>query len=936
MKTPKVYVLPLATADADLNLIGGKGMSLASLSAAGFPVPDGFHVNADAYRAYLEAHNLQEQLMHLAQPALVEKRVSFEGASRDIQSLFTEHDMPEDIQRAIVSAYRSVEGVDAVAVRSSANAEDLPDMSFAGQQDTYLNVQGEDAVIAAVRNCWASLWTERALSYRHDMGVDNDRVAMSVVVQKMVDADAAGVLFTVNAITGERSELLVNASFGLGESVVSGQVTPDSFTIDRESLGVRTSTIGAKEQIIVADVGGTIIKATDERERETASLSPAQLKVLAELALSIEAHLGGVPQDIEWAISLEKDSASSSGQQDFTLHLLQSRPITHLPSPPIHAVWEPRFPGEKLVRRGWVEHVLGPLSPLFETMYVQIALEDAYRKRELGGKVRPIPRHVTVNGWVYTRYGLNKVPDASNRLLKVLRGSWSAITMVLLYKFAWLKLWRYRGLPRYLAHIRRWKRLDARTATVEKLYLALRALAYADAEYWLYASSLQGLSKMANTSMTEFLSEHAADAGFVRGQSGTLGSQTTDLLAGYPSKSNDALVELARIATSIRADDALSTLVLTTPARRLMSTLESDAKDTARDIANYLDRYGQQTFTQDFVEPTLREAPVAMLSNLQFMVAGVGNIDPVASQAEAQQRRESLASKALDFFEDPVRSQFRKLYRSTSRDSRYREDAMFYMGAAWSVFRPLALELGQRLAAARTLDTADDVFYLTNDELLVAVEPLLVSQPPGPIALWGMRLLIRALLGAEAAANYTGQQDEAADLAIQGLKEKAGAQRDLRDARKRLHAPATIPGSLMKERMDAMTQHANEDETAEVITGFATSAGTISAQAAVLFAPEDFGRMIPGSILVCPFTTPAWTQLFAQASGLVTDIGGVGGHGSIVAREYGIPAVMGTGVGTQRIHHGQRITIDGDAGTVLLDEMHVDTETADEKYDDDE
>jgi pyruvate,water dikinase len=350
-----------------------------------------------------------------------------------------------------------------------------------------------------------------------------------------------------------------------------------------------------------------------------------------------------------------------------------------------------------------------------------------------------------------------------------------------------------------------------------------------------------------------------------------------------------------------------------------MVTLETKAQDTARDVARYLDKYGQQTFTLDFVEPTLREAPIAMLSNLQFMVAGIGNIDPVASQANAQQRREKIAAEALAYFDEPIRGRFKRLYRSATRDSRYREDAMFHMGAAWAVFRPLAMELGRRLVKVGSLSTADDIFYLTNDEVLVAVEPLLVGKPPGRIALWAMRIMIKALFGAKAAENFGRKKvDQEPDLAIQGLKEKAGEQRRLQVARKRLHAPATIPRDLMEQVSGAMTQVANEDENADVISGFATSAGTISAQASVLTSPEDFDRMIPGSILVCPFTTPAWTQLFAQAAGLVTDIGGVGGHGSIVAREYGIPAVMGTGVGTSRISHGQRITVDGDAGTVTL------------------
>ena len=891
-------------------------MSLASLSAAGFPVPDGFHVNADAYRAYIETHNLHNQLMQLAKPALVDKRVSFEAASSAIQALFLNHDMPGNIKESIISTYQSLEGNGAVAVRSSANAEDLPDMSFAGQQDTYLNVQSIDAVISAVQNCWASLWTARALSYRHEMGIDNDLVAMSVVVQRMVDAEAAGVLFTVNAITGERTEMVINASFGLGEAVVSGQVTPDSFTLAREDLQVRESAIGAKEQMIIADKDGTVLKAIDEQARDSASLSTAQMKALAELALRVEAHWDGVPQDIEWALSSTPNEGS--------FHLLQSRPITHLPPPPLEANWEPPFPGVKLVRRGWVEHLLGPLSPLFETMYVQLTLEDAFRKREEGprkggGKEMPVPRHLTVNGWVYARRGPSKVPDPRHRLVRKFRNTWFAMELLAGFKFTWLPLWRYKGLPMYLSRIRRWKKVNLETASAEKLYLGMRALANADAEYWLYANKLQGLSKIANATLTEFLSDHAADAGFLRGGSGALGSQSTDMLSGYPSKSNDALAELAQIAESIREDDDLSTLVLTTPAKRLMATLEGNSQDTAHAIANYLDRYGQQTFTQDFVEPTLREAPVAMLSNLQFMVACVGNIDPVGSQARAQQRREEIAEEAMAYFDEPIRSQFKKRYGKASKDSRYREDAMFYMGAAWVVFRPMALELGHRLVEVGSLSTADDIFYLTNDELLLAIEPLLVPEPPGPFALWGMRIMMSALFGAKAAENFGREKEgQEGNFSIPGLKEKAQKQRQLREARKRLHPPGTIPISLMGELKNTMTQHANEDENADLITGFATSAGTISAQASVLFSPEDFDQMIPGSILVCPFTTPAWTQLFAQAIGLVTDIGGVGGHGSIVAREYGIPAVMGTGVGTNRISHGQKITVDGDAGTVTL------------------
>ena len=888
-------------------------MSLAILSGAAFPVPDGFHLTCDAYREYISAHQLHDEIQALAQPQLADNKVSFASAARSIQALFQENEIPSGIAEDIRSALGLLDGDNpAVAIRSSANAEDLPELSFAGQQDTYLNVRGFPDVINAIRNCWASLWTERALNYRHEMGIDNDQVAMAVVVQQMVKAEVAGVLFTANVTTGDRSELLINASYGLGEAVVSGQVTPDNFIVDRHDFHVRSTTPGRKEVMVVPGTVGVTTKPVVPEAQHKVSLSAKQLSELAKLAIDVEQHYAGIHQDIEWAFA------------DGKLWLLQSRPITRLPPPPIEAKWEPPFPGAYLIRRGWVEHLLGPVSPLFESVYLELGLEDAYQKREgsLRRKQLPKPRHTTVNGWAYARYG-PQAPVLQNRFEKWFQGYWMFIDHVISYRFSWLPLWRYWGLPLYLSRIQRWKKIVPADASVETLYLGLRSLADADAEYWVHASRVQGLSKMANARMTAFLSEHAPEASFVRGTVGDVKLQaSTDLLSGYPSKSNDALGEVVRIAEDIRADSALTRLVLITPVSRLMAVLESDpiGYKTAAAITAYLHRYGHQTFSLDFVEPTQLEAPAAMLSNLKAMVAGTGATDPMAVQADTEQRRENTAVEALAYFEEPVRSQFAKRYRLDTRNSRYREDAMFYMGAAWAVLRPMALELGQRLVDAGSLLEAEDIFYVTNDELLVAIEPLRKTAPgrlPNRFAGWAMGMVFGAApTTRKTPSTEAKDKPTERESAIPGLKEKARAQKQLREARKRLHPPPGMPRSYMESVKDMLTQQITNDDHSEVIVGFATSAGTITAAASVLFSPEDFERMVPGSILVCPFTTPAWTQLFIQASGLVTDIGGIGGHGSIVAREYGIPAVMGTGIGTRRIVHGQVITVDGDAGTV--------------------
>ena len=234
------HVLPFAVQDnalaADLDTVGGKGQSLASMTAAGFPVPAGFTVTTTAYRQFVSDNDLQQAIIDGAKPELVGTAVSFDSASERIQALFAEAELTDELKAQIGSAYTAFgAGEPPVAVRSSANAEDLPDLSFAGQQDTYLNIRGSDAVFEAVRDCWASLWTARAISYRHEHAIAQEAAAMAGVVQKMVPSEVSGILFTANPATGKRSEMIVNASFGLGEAIVGGEITPDTYIIDPKS-----------------------------------------------------------------------------------------------------------------------------------------------------------------------------------------------------------------------------------------------------------------------------------------------------------------------------------------------------------------------------------------------------------------------------------------------------------------------------------------------------------------------------------------------------------------------------------------------------------------------------------------------------------------------------------------------------------------------------
>ena len=292
-------------------------------------------------------------------------------------------------------------------MRSSATAEDLPGLSFAGQYDSYLNVRGEWALLAAVRRCWAFVWTARAISYRLRNGVDQHAVAMAVVVQRMVRSEASGVLFTANPTTGDRDELVINTSFGLGEAVVSGDVTPDRYVLSKPSRGVKEFSIGAKESMVVpadgADGQGTKVQDVAEPQRTEQALPVSLLRELSGLALRVERVNDGVPQDIEWAVA------------EGRCWLLQARPMTALPPAPLRDVrWEPPTPGSAWIRRQVVENMPEPLSPLFEELYLD-GLDDSANAMQVAMGVPPgfmdrlfdRPMFATVNGYAYIRGNFN-------------------------------------------------------------------------------------------------------------------------------------------------------------------------------------------------------------------------------------------------------------------------------------------------------------------------------------------------------------------------------------------------------------------------------------------------------------------------------------------------------------------------------------------------
>ncbi len=872
------------------------------------PVPAGFHLTTSAYRRFVEGSNLQAGILSLAIPTVQEGSVSFELASTSIRRLFTQAKLSTEITADIRAAYAALQdssqaGEPAVAVRSSANAEDLPDMSFAGQQDTYLNVRGEEALLAAVCSCWASLWTARAMSYRHQMGIESDKVAMAVVIQRMVPAEVSGVLFTANPATGDLDEMIVNASYGLGEAIVSGEVTPDTYVLDRATLTAKETVIGAKEQMVIADGDkGTKVASVDAARRGTESLTESQIRELATLALAVEQHFDGVPQDIEWLFAEGK------------LWLLQSRPITNLPAPPLTDVsWDPPEPSGYLGRSQLVEHIPDPVSTLFEDLHMKRSLQYYWglnltkRGNHDFEDTQPPACFVvqtTINGFAYRHLG---EPPRTGRLeaAKATR-SWlpgplrNLASKLQFYRYQMglygllIPEWRYISLPRYLRKIRRWGKLDPEAASVEQLWAGIRAMSKAEAQYWYRGGVWNAFSLTRGTEyvLHNFLQEHAPDR-FTSGQ----------FLSGLRSRAFDAQVALWKTAKLIRSNDVLCRAVIATPPRRLLDMLRAHpaADRVCREIDRYFDHYGHQIFTLDFAEPSETDDPGNIMQSLYSLVLQT-DYDPKDTQRAVARKRKAAIKEATQHFEGILKRQFRWLLWKARHFYPNREEAMFHMGKAWTVLRPFTKELGQRLVEAGTLTRADDIYFLTTDELARAIRTLVAATS----RLAKMRPDVTFVTGLPEYRQLTAER------------------RQLREARRRLTPPMHIPGPPLwvpPADLDAT------EEDSDTLKGSAVSPGKVTAEVSLILSPADFDKMKPGTILVCPTTTPAWTQLFPQARGLVTDIGGILAHGSIVAREYGIPAVLGLGDITKQVVSGQLITVDGDKGTVTLEQSPADDGT---------
>ena len=844
-------VMALDDPGAAPGVVGGKGASLARLARAGFRVPPGFHVTTSAYLDFIGRGGLREPVLGAMSAVNVSDPATFDAAAARIGDLLAGQPVPAPTAAAIAGAYACLGDDVPVAVRSSATVEDLPGMSAAGQHDTYLNVRGETAVLDGVRRCWASLWSARAIGYRARRGVEPGEVSIAVVVQQLVLAEAAGVMFTIDPVDGAR-EVVVSANWGLGESVVAGQVTPDVAVVNRASGTLVSYRVGSKKMMTVADGAATRATGTPAGLRSAAVLSPARTGELVRVGLAIE-ELYDEPMDIEWALA--------AGE----LSVVQARPITTPASRPAAGPgeqWNDSLAGDYL----WSNGNLGEAFPDVMTPATWSLVELLMSRMTFPPSLPGYRGYGRIGGRFYANVSMSISLEA---LAGISPRRFAALFGPVLGKLPPIE-----EIPR--PRLPRWKAVRLMVPAAVTLLRRVRA---------------------SQKRMPQFLAGAPSRCERLRAEI----EQTTDptvLASLWPEKVRPLLEEACDMLTGATAH---GTTLLSVPGK--LATLVGEA-DSALLLS------GQQSGGT----PLASLGPVTGLARL---ARGEIDRDTFARQYGHRGSHEVELSIPRPA-EDPawIDDQLAALH-DTARDAGAQmADQEAARASAW---KRLARQDPKKAAAAR--------------KLIARWAPVArdreAARSEVARSAWVVRTWVRR------AGQLTGHDD---DLFFLELPETLGLLRGdpaplakvsgRRAAYKTYRALPPYP-ALIRGRFDPIRWAADPDrrsdyygerthtaEPDDAITGFPGAAGVVEGTARVLRTPEDAPQLGDGEILVTTVTNIGWTPIFPRAAAVVTDVGAPLSHAAIVARELGIPAVVGCGNATMLLHSGDRVRVNGSNGTV--------------------
>lgn len=772
--------------DNDVEAVGAKAASLGELINAGFDVPPGFVVTTASYRL----------------------AVGEATSGSEAQTLL----MPQAVQEAVRRAYRDLSG-GPVAVRSSATAEDLPGATSAGQHDTYLGVEGPEAVLNAVHRCWASLFSERAVAYHDRLRIDPASVAMGVVIQAMVFPDAAGVMFTADPVSGHRDRVVINASPGLGEQVVSGQVTPDHVVIAAGGRITRTQTLPASP-VGTAEVGKPNV--------DPAAISDDTAVRLAGLGRRIAMRFGR-PQDIEWAV------------QDGQLLILQSRAMTALPPAPVALNWAQRAIGSVVLE-------ILPRRPL--PMELTAATKPIVAANMMGMTTALTGIRLNFDAILPQQDFI--VQQLIPPVLRPTRATPARLTRTVIRGL--------RGSPR------RW-RTDPNLATYRQECAELNR---ADPQHltWAELIDVPPRAHLLVRTVTQLRVAYmpAALAALVKLRLAMLispgGASARDVLAASPTLTTAANEELAALANDARHIQGLRELITTANVAQVQTLARTNPVVASwwQRFQHFQTTYGHRETISILLihDPCWADAPQTVFALIGVLL---GDED---THPRPPTPRAALA---------PWK---RSLVTAAAEGVALREDTHFELTRVMPAVRRAVEEIGLRLAAAGELDKAEDVWMLTLAEVTAWTPSLHTT-------------------------------DDAILRSIAHRRSKAYAEI--------ASTPLIATTTLYPHRRAA---------SAAVVVGTAGGSGTATGRVRIINGTHEFNTLRAGEVLVCSATNPSWTPLFLRAAAVVVDHGGIASHAAIVAREYGIPAIMGAANATTTLHNGQLITVNGHTGHVTI------------------
>lgn len=803
---------------------GSKAANLG-LIARELKTPPGFCLSSLAYTHTLKNLKMLRHITRLAEGVQSESLDQIDKVAAQIRSEILDIEFPAEMLNALEDAYDRLK-LDhdnfMVAVRSSATAEDLPSASFAGQMDSFLNVTGFSELVVALKKCWASLWTPRGIYYRFQKGIGQRNIAMAVIVQEMVPAEVAGVMFTANPITSSRQEYYIEAVKGLGDALVSGEVNADRYLVAKKNLLIQSKNIVESHPY----------------------MTDFQIKTLADYGAKLE-FLYEEPQDIEWAMT--------KGE----VYILQTRPITTLEDEGLTPVQAEKM--SKIQKQIWIninerfpEPVL-PMDGIVAKIYY-MSLFNAYQ--ELGFHVPFVDWHNVEQG-IFPEFflppGIKRTP---RRLLKLKKTSgWNLEKEWKDNEAAfdkYLRLLKNPELPQFpleviLEYVEDGLRDFQRAVTFRYvIYIQYRSLYHFLSRYLVLLYGEEGKAVL----------------------EGLLSDETH-----ITGELNQALLDLALKA---KINTQIKDLIVEKPPLEVETTLGAvpHGEEFLREFQNFLEQYGDRELSQGLggiAAKTWRDRPDVVWG----MIKGILIADESAQlqkeylpdrKTEAEEKLQKLSSKGI--YKVLRVGPFSESLIDTARKYNvFRENSHFYLTQGMTIFRTLFLEIGRRLVNRDLLEHQEDIMYLTYFE---------------------MKELIYALYSCRKVSKLE-------------LKEKTYARKQKQERRRKQWAGRQVVFSPEEE---------------STIQGVGASSGVVSGPCRIITDPQDFYRLRPGDILVAPYTNPAWTPTFSFIGGLVAEFGSTVSHAAIIAREYGIPAVMGISGATQILEDGEMITIDGSRGLI--------------------